>query len=153
MCPQRLPFVKPVNRTLQGPEYIEIVEMEVGANATPALMIAGKIVVHDTTDSHIKESGEDAADVIGCIEVKSGKAYSQTHAVAEPINIIIQPGARVVLWLSSGAAGVAPGTQLKPAVSGTVYPASGPQVARSLETVAAATGGRILCLWTNSGDF
>ena len=151
--PQRLSTSKPVNRTLQGPEYIEIIEMEVGANATPAVMIAGKIVIYDAVDGSVKEGAESAADVIGVIEVRSGNAYSYQHQVGEPISLIIQPGARVVLWLSSAAAGVNPGTQLKAGVTGTVYPAAGPQVARALETIAAAIGGRCLCLWTNSGDF
>ena len=154
MCPQRLSTVKPVDRTLQGPEFTELVEYEVGANATVASMVAGRLVIIDTVDGSVKEAAVGADDVLGVIEVRSGKTVTDTHAVADPVTLITHAGARVVLLVSSSGAAITQGVQLSCGANGTVSVAAGPIVAKALESNAATTeDDRILCELIIAGDF
>ena len=155
MCPQRLSTVKPLNRTLQGPDYTELVEYEVGANATVANMVAGRLVIKDTVDGSVKEvPAAGADDVIGVIEVRSGKTLADTHAVGDSITLITHAGARVVLATSSGSGAITQGIQLIADKHGTVSIVAGPIVAKALESVAVPGDfDRILCELIIAGDF
>ena len=154
MAPQRLSTVQPLNRTLQGPEYTELVEYEVGANATVADMVAGTLVIKDAVDGSVKEAGLVADNVLGVIEVRSGKLLTDTHAVGDPVTIITHAGARVVLLVSSGGGAITQGVQLSADVHGTVSITAGPIVAKALEGNAATTyKDRILCELIIAGDF
>ena len=46
-----------------------IVEMEIGANATAAKMLPGRVVIFDDADQTVKEAGAAAANVVGFLEV------------------------------------------------------------------------------------
>jgi len=117
--PQYAPSIKPVNRILQSPPDVEILEMEVGANATAAKMLPGRLVIDDTTDGDVKEAGANADNVIGVIEVQSGMLLADNYAVGDPISIIPRhSGARVLLTLVSGSGAVSPGDPLVSAADG-----------------------------------
>ena len=154
MCPQGLSTDQPLNRSLMGPEFTELVEYEVGANATVALMVAGTLVIKDAIDGSVKEGTTLSDDVIGVIEVRSGKTVTDTHAVGDSITLITHAGARVVLATSSGSGAITQGVQLSADKHGTVSVVAGPIVAKALESVAVPGDfDRILCELIIAGDF
>jgi len=137
-----------------GPEFTELVEYEVGANATVALMVAGTLVIKDAIDGSVKEGTTLSDDVIGVIEVRSGKTVTDTHARGDPVSLITHAGARVVLITSSDGAAITQGVQLSCQVGGRVGTSSGPIVAKALESNATpGDGDRILCELIIAGDF
>jgi len=137
-----------------GPEFTELVEYEVGANATVASMVAGILVIVDTVDGSVKEGTALSDDVLGVIEVRSGKTVTDTHAVGDPVTLITHAGARVVLITCSGGGAITQGVQLSCALLGTVSTDSGPMVAKALESNATpGDGDRILCELIIAGDF
>jgi hypothetical protein len=145
---------KPVNRILSGPEWVEITEWEVGANATAAQMVPGRFVIDDTTDGDVKEAGAKADNVLGVLEVNSSMLVTDAYAVGDACNVIMMPGARVVLIYASGGAAISPGDCLVTAANGKVVKqavgamgAQGSVVARALESDAGGDGdSRILAV-------
>ena len=83
------PFIVPTNRTLISEESTaHIREFEVGANATPAEMIPGSIVIYDTTAGAVKESGLEAHTYIGILEVNSDVGPADHYAVGDQCRVI-----------------------------------------------------------------
>ena len=114
-------LVKPSNRILVGPSRAqeEIIEMEVGANATAAKMIPGRFVIYDAAEGAVKEAGAATDVAIGVIEVRSGKLVTDQHAVGDPVSIIPRhSGAWVVVTLVSGGPAVTVGDPLVCAADG-----------------------------------
>ena len=148
MSPQEIGNTKPVNRILQGPEFVDLIPYEIGANATITDTLPGRLVIHDTIEGDVKEAGAKAANVIGVLEVVSGMKETDAYVVGDPCVVISQPGARVVLDISSGSSAVVDGDQLMAAQGGRVEKvSSGDVVATALEKVTPAAGSdtRILC--------
>jgi len=145
---------KPTNRILSGPEWVEITEWEVGANATAAQMVPGRFVIDDTTDGDVKEAGAKADNVLGVLEVNSGMLVTDAYAVGDACNVIMMPGARVVLTFTSGGGAVSPGDCLVTVANGKVEKqgvgamgGQGSVVARALETGAAQVADlELLCV-------
>lgn len=65
------------------------VEMEIGANATAAKMLPGRIVIFDTTDQTVKESGAEADGDVFILDVAPDKLESDAYAVGDQAMVIV----------------------------------------------------------------
>lgn len=81
-------IVKPVNQILAKGEDSVYTEMKVGANATPAKMLPGNIVILDTVAGEVKEAGAKARGWLGLLEVAPDKLLTDTYAVAGRCKVI-----------------------------------------------------------------
>lgn len=81
-------IVKPTNQIIASGKPL-IVEMEVGANATPAKMLPGRLVIFDDTDWSVKEAGAKANNVVGFLEVNPDKLKSANFVVGEQVKVPI----------------------------------------------------------------
>lgn len=107
-------LVKPSNRIAAGEN--KFIEMEVGANATAAKMLPGRLVIDDTTDGDVKECGAAADNVIGALEKDVDSLITDAYAVGDQAIIITHGYA--VLTLVSGSAAVSPGDAIVSAADG-----------------------------------
>jgi len=148
-------LVRPTNRVLAGPSGAQeqIIEMKVGANATVAEMVPTALVIYDAVAGSVKEAGALANNVLGVIEVRSGKLLTDTYAVGAPVSVIPRhSGAWVVLTLVKAGAAVLPGDPIVSGADGKaqkqavgVMGAQGSVVAHALEAVDP-TGSDLPCL-------
>jgi hypothetical protein len=81
-------IVKADNQVLVAGDPLKI-EMEIGANATAAKMLPGRLVIFDTTDQTVKEAGAKADNVVGILDVAPDKTEATAYAVGDPAMIII----------------------------------------------------------------
>ena len=81
-------IVKPTNQIIASGKPL-IVEMEVGANATPAKMLPGRLVIFDDTDWSVKEAGAKADNIVGFLEVNPDKLKSANFVVGEQVKVPI----------------------------------------------------------------
>lgn len=65
------------------------VEMEIGANATAAKMLPGRIVIFDTTDQTVKEAGAEADGDVFILDVAPDKLESDAYALGDPAMVIV----------------------------------------------------------------
>lgn len=109
---------KPANQILIAgdPTYLEV---EIGANATAAKMLPGRIVIHDTDDGDVKEAGANAVNPLGVLDVQAGELEETAYAVGDQARLITGPGCHVKLLLKGGE-NVAVGDQLVCAADGKV---------------------------------
>ncbi|MDH5390746.1 MAG: hypothetical protein OEX10_06300 [Candidatus Bathyarchaeota archaeon] len=108
---------KPANQVLiaGNPIYLEA---EIGANATPAEMVAGRFVIHDTNDGDVKEAGAKALNVLGQLDVAPDKKESDAYAVGEQARLLTGVYEGKVTLLAGE--NVAPGDRLVTAANGKV---------------------------------
>jgi len=78
-----------------------IVEMEVGANASAAKMLAGRVVVFDDADQTVLESGAEAKNVVGFLEVDPAKTKDTAYAVGDQAKVVIGECLAVLTLLAS----------------------------------------------------
>jgi hypothetical protein len=81
-------IVKPVSQIIASGKPL-IVEMEVGATATPAKMLPGILVIFDTVDMTVKEAGAKADNVVGFLEVAPDKKITDAFAVADQVKVVM----------------------------------------------------------------
>ena len=81
-------LVKPANQILVAGNPL-IVEYEVGANATPAKMLPGNLVIFDDTDYSVKEAGDKADNVVGILDVAPDKLEATAYAVGDQCRVIM----------------------------------------------------------------
>lgn len=82
-------LVKPANQVLVAGNPL-IVEMEIGAAATPAKMLPGILVIFDSTDSSVKEAASAKADnVVGFLDVAPDKLEADHYAVGDQARVIM----------------------------------------------------------------
>ena len=93
-------------------------EVEIGANATAAKMLPGRLVIHDATDGDVKEAAANADTILGVLDVEAESLITDAYAVGDQARIITNPGVSVVLTLVSGGAAVAPGDPVVSAADG-----------------------------------
>jgi len=84
--PQFLP--KPANQILVAGNPLTA-EMEIGANATAAKMLPGRLVIFDAVDGTVKEAGAKADNVVGILDVAPDKLESEAYAVGDQARIIV----------------------------------------------------------------
>lgn len=133
-------YVKPANGIIADVEGLVTHEYEIGANATAAKMLPGVAVIYDTVDYAVKEAGAEAPDVIGVLDVASGKLRSAAYAVGDQARVI--EGGKAVVLLAAGGAAVTPGIPLVTNADGKwikqavgALGAQGPPAAYALESV------------------
>lgn len=130
-------LVIPTNSVLaEGNPHI--VEMEIGANATAAKMLAGRAVIYDAAAGDVKESGADAADFIGVLMEQPDELEATAYAVGDQCKVIIGGPCIVKMLFASAGTGCTPGTQIGCATDGKVkaYNA-GSIIGKAMTTVAS----------------
>ena len=110
-------LVKPANQVVVAGNPIRI-EMEVGANATEAKMLPGRLVIHDTTDGCVKEAGAAADNIVGFLDVAADKLESDNYAVGDQAQVVI--GECIAKLTLLAGENVAPGDPLVAAADGKV---------------------------------
>ena len=81
-------IVKPSNQVLAAGSPLRV-EMEIGANATAAKMLAGRAVVFDDADQTVKEaSAEETGDVF-ILDVCPIELEETAYAVGDPAMVIV----------------------------------------------------------------
>ena len=68
---------------------VKPVELEVGANATAAKMLPGRVVIFDDADQTVKEAGAAAVNVVGFLEVDPAGKKTTAYAVGDQAKVII----------------------------------------------------------------
>ncbi|MFB0502251.1 MAG: hypothetical protein ACETWE_00255 [Candidatus Bathyarchaeia archaeon] len=141
-------LVKPANQiVVEGnPRRLEF---KVGANATPAKMLPGRLVIHDAVDGAVKEAGAKARNIIGFLDVSAGKLESDAYAVGDQVMVVVGACTAKLTLLANES--VAPGDLLVAAADGKVAKqavgAMGSQgmiVGQALETSNVAQDAEIL---------
>jgi hypothetical protein len=119
----RKPSVSVVQGDDLGPTYGVI-----GANATAAQMIPGKLVIFDTNDNEVKEAGAAAADAssnVGILGYEGSPlafkpaTRDTAYAVGDHVAIHNTPGMRFRGWLTAASGAVTTGSSLGHAVADT----------------------------------
>lgn len=80
-------LVKPANQIIVSGNPLTV-EMEVGANATAAKMLPGRLVVFDSAIQTVKEAGDEDAGDIGILDVVAAKLKTTAYAVGEQVPVI-----------------------------------------------------------------
>jgi hypothetical protein len=110
-------IVKPANQIIASGKPL-IVEMEVGANATAAKMLPGRLVIFDDSDWSVLEAGAKADNVVGFLEVNADKKKTDHYEVADQVKVIL--GECVALLTLLASENVARGDPLVSAADGKV---------------------------------
>ena len=112
-------WVHPANKVVVSPANPLAFEAEVGANATAAYMLPGRVVIYDTNDKDIRESTKACDGILGFLDVASGVIEATHFAVGDQVKVVC--GECIAKLLLSGTTtAVVPGTALIAAVYGKV---------------------------------
>jgi hypothetical protein len=148
--------VKPSNQTVAYGDPL-LVEMEIGANATAAQMVAGRVVIFDDADQTVKEAGAAAANVVGFLEVDPAKKKTDNYAVGDQAKVVIGECLAVLTLLANES--VTRGDALVTAANGKLAKqavgamgAQGQVVAYAWESSNVAEDAEILVHWKPSGE-
>ena len=132
------------------------VEMEIGANATAAKMLPGRVVVFDDADQTVKESGAKAASVAGFLEVAPAKKKTDAYAVGDQAKVVVGECLAVLTLLANES--VVRGDNLVTAADGKLAKqavgamgSQGTVVAEAWESSNVATDAEILVRWKPGG--
>ena len=149
-------IVKPANQIVAFGNPLSV-EMEIGANATVAKVVPGRIVIFDDADQTVKEAGAAADNVVGFIEVSPDGTKTTQPAVGDQVPIIIGECLAVLTLLANE--NVTRGDPLVTAADGKLAKqavgamgAQGSVVAYSWETSNVAVDAEILVLWHPSAE-
>lgn len=126
---------------------------EIGANATAAQMIAGRVVVFDATDYTVKEASSGDADAIGVLKEDSEELEATAYAVGDDVEVIHGPSGIILkLTLTSGETAVR-GGEAYPDDNGKVQASAyGPALGKFLESITATGEDKeILVRWDPEG--
>jgi len=148
--------VKPDNQIVAYGEPLAV-EMEIGANATEAKMVAGRVVVFDDVDQTVKEAGAAAANVVGFLEVDPAKKKTDNYAVGDQAKVVVGECLAVLTLLASED--VTRGDPLVTAADGKLAKqavgamgAQGQVVATTYESSNVTVDAEILVHWKPSGE-
>jgi len=149
---------KPANRILCEMIAGKIKEYEVGANATIGECIPGSLVINDTYEHAIKESGAKADNFVGVVECAPDQAIGATKAIGETALVLtghficqvrLKASENVAIGdtLVTGADGLA--VELAVAAIG----GQGCTIGKALEASNVTTIAYILAeIWTNTAE-
>jgi len=133
------------------------VEMEVGANATEAKMLAGRVVIFDDVDQTVKEASAKAVNVVGFLEVDPAKTKTDEHAVGDMAKVVVGECLAVLTLLASE--NVTRGDPLVTANDGKLAKqavgamgAQGQVVANAWESSNVTVDAEILVHWKPSAE-
>jgi len=93
-------IVKPANQVVAAGDPF-MVEMEVGANATVAKVVPGRVVIFDDADQTVKECGAKAAGWVGVIEVSPDGTKTTQPAVGDQDPVVVGDCISVITLLAS----------------------------------------------------
>ena len=148
--------VKPSNQIVAYGDPL-MVEMEVGANATEAQMVAGRVVIFDDADQTVKEAGAAANNVVGFLEVDPAKKKTDNHSVGDQAKVVVGECLAVLTLLANES--VTRGDALVTATNGKLAKqavgamgAQGQVVAYAWESSNVASDAEILVHWKPSGE-
>ena len=148
--------VKPSNQIVAYGEPL-MVEMEIGANATEAKMLAGRVVIFDDVDQTVKEAGAAAVNVVGFLEVDPAKTKTDNYEVGDQAKVVIGECLAVLTLLASES--VTRGDPLVTAADGKVAKqavgamgAQGSVVAYAWESSNVTVDAEILVHWKPSAE-
>ena len=149
-------IVKPTNQIVAAGEPLTV-EMEVGANATAAKMLPGRVVIFDDVDQTVKEAGAKATNEVGFLEVIADHKTTDAYAVGDQVPVVVGECLATLTLLASenvtrGDALVcaADGKLAKQAVG--AMGAQGRVVAYAWETSNVASDVAILVHWCPSAE-
>jgi hypothetical protein len=149
-------IVKPANQIVVFGDPLAV-EMEVGANATVAKMLPGRVVIFDDADQTVKEAGAAADNVVGFLEVKPNKTKTDAPAVGDQVTVVIGECLAVLTLLASE--NVTRGDPLVTAADGKLAKQAvgamggqGSVVAYAWESSNVTTDAEILVLWRPSAE-
>jgi len=135
-------LVKPANQIVVAGNPLRI-ELEIGANATPAKMLPGRFVIHDAVDGAVKEAAAKARNVIGFLEVRADKLESDAYAVGDQVMVVVGECIAKLTLLANES--VAPGDLLVTAADGVgAMGSQGIVIGQALETSNVAADAEIL---------
>jgi hypothetical protein len=148
--------VKPSNQIVAYGDPLAV-EMEIGANATAAKMLPGRVVVFDDADQTVKEAGAKAASVAGFLEVAPEKKKTDAYAVGAQAKVVVGECLAVLTLLANE--NVTRGDNLVTAADGKLAKqatgamgAQGSVVAEAWESSNVATDAEILVHWKPSAE-
>ncbi len=81
-------IVKPTNQVVAVGDPLTV-EMEIGANATPAKMLPGRVVIFDDADQTVKECGDELSGEAGFLEVSSTGLKTTAYAVGDQAPVVL----------------------------------------------------------------
>jgi len=110
-------LVKPANQVVVAGKPLKV-EMEIGANATAAKMLPGRLVIHDAVDGCVKEAGAKADNVLGFLDVESGEKEATNYDVGDQAMVVMGECIAKLTLLANES--VAPGDPLVAAADGKV---------------------------------
>jgi hypothetical protein len=144
-------IVKPLNQILASGNPLTV-EMEVGATATAAKMLPGRVVVFDNVDQSVKECGAKEKGEVGFLDVVCVKKKTDAYAVGDQAPVILGECLAVLTLLANE--NVSRGDALVTAADGKLAKlavgAMGTQgrvVAYAWELSNVATDAEILVHW------
>jgi len=148
--------VKPDNQIVAYGEPLAV-EMEIGANATAAKMLAGRVVIFDDVDQTVKEAGAAAVNVVGFLEVDPAKTKTDNYEVGDQAKVVIGECLAVLTLLASES--VTRGDPLVTAADGKLAKqavgamgAQGSVVAYAWESSNVTVDAEILVHWKPSAE-
>jgi hypothetical protein len=148
--------VKPSNQIVAYGDPLAV-EMEVGANATPAKMLPGRVVIFDDADQTVKEAGAKATGEVGFLEVAPTKKKIDNYAVGDQAKVIFGECLAVLTLLANE--NVTRGDPLVTAADGKLAKQAvgamggqGSVVAYAWESSNVTTDAEILVHWKSSAE-
>jgi len=148
--------VKPSNQIVAYGDPLGV-EMEVGANATEAKMLAGRVVIFDDADQTVKEAGAKATNVVGFLEVDPAKKKTDNYEVSDQAKVVVGECLAVLTLLASE--NVTRGDPLVTAADGKLAKqavgamgAQGQVVAHTWESSNVTVDAEILVHWKPSAE-
>jgi hypothetical protein len=146
-------LVKADNQIVVSGDPIRL-EFEVGVHATAVKMLPGRIVIFDDTDICVVESGDEADNFVGILDVRADVLEATHFAVGDQVMVITGPGGIVVKLLLLGGQNVTRGDRLVCGGDGKVKKlavglmgAQGSPIGIALESSNVTTDAEILVLW------
>ncbi len=149
-------IVKPANQIVAFGDPLAV-EMEIGANATAAKMLPGRVVIFDDADHTVKEAGAKAASVAGFLEVAPAKKKADSYSVGDPAQVVVGECLAVLTLLANES--VTRGDKLVTAADGKLAKQAvgamggqGAVVAEAWESSNVATDAEILVHWKPTAE-
>ena len=142
---------KPANQVLAAGNPLRV-EMEIGANATAAKMLPGRVVIFDAAEQTVKEAAAKATGEVFILDVDPDELEATAYAVGDQAMVIVgECIAKVTLLASEN---VARGDPLVTAADGKLAKLAvgamggqGKVVAYAWETSNVTTDAEILVHW------
>ena len=137
-------LIQPANSILYAgyPKYLEL-EVESGTNMYP-----GRLVITGTAEYQCNVAGDNAANVLGVLDVEPNELRETIYAAGDQARIIT--GDCVVLLKKASGATITVGLKVQPAANGMVdeYATAGTEVGYALQAADGDDDEWILVKWS-----